>query len=104
MYLNGSDFLEIKNLSEFERFNWTWNQTEVTGGTAFGRIIERIDEFNNRTDFDDCDGNEIGQEFQGNIITNDFDDNKIGNYFSNIMSTSFTEMSISKSYLNFFHI
>jgi hypothetical protein len=34
------------------KYDWTWDQTEVTGGTAFGRIIERIDEFNNRTDFD----------------------------------------------------
>jgi hypothetical protein len=34
------------------KYDWSWNQTEVTGGTAFGRIIERIDEFNNRTDFD----------------------------------------------------
>lgn len=34
------------------KYDWSWNVTEVTGGTAFGRIIERIDEFNNRTDFD----------------------------------------------------
>ena len=34
------------------KYDWTWDQTEVSGGTAFGRIIERIDEFNNRTDFD----------------------------------------------------
>lgn len=34
------------------RYDVTWNQTEVTGGTAYGRITERIDEFNNRTDYD----------------------------------------------------
>ena len=34
------------------RYDVYWNQTEVTGGTAYGRITERIDEFNNRTDYD----------------------------------------------------
>jgi hypothetical protein len=33
-------------------YDWTWNQTEVTSGVTFGRISERIDEFNNRTDYD----------------------------------------------------
>jgi len=33
-------------------YDWTWNTTEVTSGVAFGRITERIDEFNNRTDYD----------------------------------------------------
>jgi len=33
-------------------YDWTWNLTEVTGGQAFGRITERIDEYNNRTDYD----------------------------------------------------
>ena len=34
------------------QYDWTWNTTEITGGVAFGRITERIDEFNNRTDYD----------------------------------------------------
>ncbi len=34
------------------RYDWTWSLTEVTGGQSFGRITERIDEFNNRTDYD----------------------------------------------------
>ena len=34
------------------KYDFTWNQTEVSGGTAYGRITERIDEFNNRTDYD----------------------------------------------------
>ena len=34
------------------KYDPTWNLTEVTGGTAYGRITERIDEFNNRTDYD----------------------------------------------------
>jgi len=34
------------------QYDSTFNTTEVTGGTAFGRISERIDEFNNRTDYD----------------------------------------------------
>ena len=34
------------------QYDWTWSETEVTGGTAYGRISERIDEFNNRTDYD----------------------------------------------------
>jgi hypothetical protein len=33
-------------------YDWTWNVTENTGGIALGRITERIDEFNNRTDYD----------------------------------------------------
>ena len=34
------------------KYDWTWNQTEVTLNPAKGRITERIDEFNNRTDYD----------------------------------------------------
>ena len=34
------------------QYDWTWNFTEVTSGTSYGRITERIDEFNNRTDYD----------------------------------------------------
>ena len=34
------------------QYDWTFNTTEVTGGAAYGRISERIDEFNNRTDYD----------------------------------------------------
>lgn len=34
------------------QYDWTWNSTEISGGTAYGRITERIDEFNNRTDYD----------------------------------------------------
>jgi hypothetical protein len=34
------------------KYDWTWNLTEVTSGTSYGRITERIDEFNNRTDYD----------------------------------------------------
>jgi hypothetical protein len=34
------------------KYDLTWSQTEVTGGTAYGRISERIDEYNNRTDYD----------------------------------------------------
>jgi hypothetical protein len=33
-------------------YDITWNTTEVTSGPAKGRITERIDEFNNRTDYD----------------------------------------------------
>ena len=34
------------------QYDWTFNTTEITGGVAYGRISERIDEFNNRTDYD----------------------------------------------------
>jgi len=34
------------------KYDWTYDTTEVTGGVAYGRITERIDEFNNRTDYD----------------------------------------------------
>jgi hypothetical protein len=34
------------------QYDWTFNQTEITGGEAYGRISERIDEYDNRTDYD----------------------------------------------------
>jgi hypothetical protein len=34
------------------QYDWTFNLTPNTGGVAYGRITERIDEFNNRTDYD----------------------------------------------------
>lgn len=34
------------------RYDLSYSQTETTGGTAYGRISERIDNFNNRTDYD----------------------------------------------------
>ncbi len=34
------------------KYDITWNITEWTENPAFGRITERIDEFNNRTDYD----------------------------------------------------
>ena len=34
------------------KYDWTWNLTEITENPAYGRITERIDEFNNRTDYD----------------------------------------------------
>lgn len=34
------------------RYDFTYSTTEVTGGAAYGRIKERIDEWNNRTDYD----------------------------------------------------
>jgi hypothetical protein len=40
--------------SSYDRiqYDWTWNATEITGDPAYGRITERIDEYNNRTDYD----------------------------------------------------
>jgi len=34
------------------KYDTSWVETEVTGGTAYGRIIERIDSSGNRTDYD----------------------------------------------------
>jgi hypothetical protein len=34
------------------QYDWTWNQTEITNDTCYGRITERIDEYGNRTDYD----------------------------------------------------
>lgn len=34
------------------KYDFSWTQSEVTGGTAYGRITERIDEYGNRTDYD----------------------------------------------------
>ena len=34
------------------QYDWTYGSTEVTNEAAYGRITERIDEFNNRTDYD----------------------------------------------------
>jgi hypothetical protein len=37
------------------KYDYSWTQSERTGGTAYGRISERIDEWNNRTDYDHRD-------------------------------------------------
>lgn len=34
------------------RYDFSWTQSEITSGTAYGRITERIDQWNNRTDYD----------------------------------------------------
>lgn len=34
------------------QYDWTFSTTEITSGVTYGRISERIDEFNNRTDYD----------------------------------------------------
>lgn len=34
------------------KYDYTWNETEFVGHSARGRIIERIDEFGNKTDYD----------------------------------------------------
>lgn len=34
------------------QYDWTWNQTEITNDTCYGRITERIDQYGNRTDYD----------------------------------------------------
>ena len=34
------------------KYDWTWSFTEVNSEPAKGRITERIDEYNNRTDYD----------------------------------------------------
>ena len=34
------------------QYDYNFSTTEVTGGVAYGRINERIDEYNNRTDYD----------------------------------------------------
>lgn len=34
------------------KYDWSFSATEVTNNVAFGRITERVDEFNNRTDYD----------------------------------------------------
>jgi len=34
------------------KYDWTFSTTEKTQGPAFGRITERIDNLNNRTDYD----------------------------------------------------
>ena len=33
-------------------YDWSFSATEVTNSVSFGRITERVDEFNNRTDYD----------------------------------------------------
>lgn len=34
------------------KYDWRYNATEVTNNQAYGRITERVDEYNNRTDYD----------------------------------------------------
>jgi len=85
------------------QYDWTYNATFVNGSPAKGRISERIDEFNNRTDYDhreikfirydDGNGNFVqindsgrasqefltfNSEFTGGIVR----DNWLGDYYS----------------------
>ena len=46
------DVYQIKYPYDKIKYDWSWSTTEVTQSPAFGRITERIDEFNNRTDYD----------------------------------------------------
>jgi hypothetical protein len=47
-----SDGYQPKYPKDKIKYDYTFSTTEKTGGQAFGRIIERIDEYNNRTDYD----------------------------------------------------
>jgi hypothetical protein len=47
-----SDAYQPKYPNDKIKYDWTWNETEKSAGVAYGRITERIDEWNNRTDYD----------------------------------------------------
>ncbi len=47
-----SEAFDIEYPNDSIKYDWTWDLTENTGGTAYGRITERIDNFGNRTDYD----------------------------------------------------
>lgn len=48
----GSTAYQVEYPKDRIQYDWTFNSTEITESPAFGRISERIDEYNNRTDYD----------------------------------------------------
>jgi hypothetical protein len=65
------------------QYDWTWNLTEITENPAYGRITERIDEFNNRTDYD-----------HRNITFNRFQSYDKGSQLTGTISALYWESSI----------
>jgi hypothetical protein len=47
-----SDVYQPAHPNDKLTYDWSFSATEVTNNVAFGRITERVDEFNNRTDYD----------------------------------------------------
>jgi len=77
------------------KYDWTWDTTEVTNGVAYGRITERVDEFNNRTDYDHR--NILFKRYQ--YIEIDMNNPLLG--IVDVVATSSTEMSVTGTSTNF---
>lgn len=77
------------------KYDWTFSATEVTQGVAYGRISERIDEFNNRTDYDH---RTIEFKRYRNYQIS-FESAKVG--FVNVIAQSETEMVVTGTGTNF---
>ena len=71
------------------RYDWAFNQTDITQGVAFGRITERIDEYNNRTDYDHRQIKFIRYRYYENQLSNPY----AGTV--NVTSISDTEMGVT---------
>lgn len=77
------------------QYDWTFSSTERTQGIAYGRISERIDEFNNRTDYD----HRTIQFKRYQYIEIDFDSPYQGTV--SISPISSTEMTVTGTDTNF---
>jgi len=87
------------------QYDWTFNTTEISGGTAYGRISERIDEFNNRTDYDHRNiyFNRFQSYNQGSQLTGTLNSYNSGTGIMSGNGTSFLSEASNNSVLLFEH-
>lgn len=83
--------------SDSIKYDISWTQSELNGYTASGRIVERIDEYGNRTDYDHRQVEMIRyrsyvrtSELTGNISSIDFN----SGYFYGIGTTFSSQLSV----------
>lgn len=77
------------------QYDWTFSATERTQGVAYGRISERIDKFNNRTDYDHR------TILFKRYMYFEIDINYPQNGTVNVIPTSSTEMTVTGTGTNF---
>lgn len=76
------------------KYDINWSITEVSGSAAYGRIIERIDEYNNRTNYDHR--NIVFKRYRSYYLSGDINGfSSINNFTVTGTNTSFTNLSTS---------
>lgn len=93
------------------KYDWSWSNTEINGTPTYGRISERIDEYENRTDYDHrtinflrYQGYETGTTLTGTINEYDCTTGVMlgnGTLFSGELTTGSTILLDSKNYIGY---